>query len=132
MPTVKETPVKGYAHCPDSRCPGSNQERVAAVKVTTEHTYAENGGDLPFVEKSFEHYRFADDDARVCAACGRGREVTGQQRPSYAPLSGFDQQGLLGAKAFNPAAGAQPADPRIAELEAKLSALTAKLEGQAE
>lgn len=123
MPTVKETPVKGYAHCSDSRCPGSNQERVDAVKVTTEHTYIENGGDLPFVEKSFEHFRFADEGVRPCPGCGRGREVTGQQRPSYANLSGFDQRGLLGVTAFNPAA---PADPRIAELEAKVEALLAE------
>lgn len=128
MPTVKETPVKGYAHCSDARCPGSNQERVDAVKVVTEHTFLENGGDLPFVEKSFEHFRFADEDARVCPGCGRSREVTAQQRPSYAPLSGFDQRGLLGVTAFTPGSGGvQPADPRIAELEAKLDKLTAQL-----
>lgn len=113
MPRVLETPVKGFAHCSNGRCPGSNQQRVDAVRVVTETTFAELGGDLPFVERSFEQHRFAQEDDRPCPSCGKSREVTSQQRPSYVNLSGKDPMGLLGSPGFQPGKRAPESEEQI-------------------
>lgn len=127
MPALTETPITAYAHCRDARCPGYQQQEVQAVRVETGWTYGENGGDGVFThmqEKSSVEFRFADDAEAPCPVCTVPREVTGDARPSYQPLSGFDPLGLLSVPKFD-AAAQVPVDIRgetDEEMEARLRA----------
>ena len=120
MPAVTDTEIDGFAHCGQPRCPGSSQQPVKAVRRETFHTYRERGGNAPGVESSFVTLSFADPSERDCPACGRAREVTDQARKTYAPLSGHDPMGLLGAQRFDPAKQAElrQSAPTDAEREA--------------
>lgn len=139
MPTVTETEVQGFAHCPDAMCPGYAQQPVRAIKTTRSETLQDRGGDLPFVENTWEYVRFLNDGAdgrpdEMTCECGRTREVTLSERPAYQPLSGHPQNGLLtltngpGVR-IAPDASVSEAEARIAELEAKLERLVAAKDG---
>lgn len=135
MPTVTEQEVEGYAHCVQARCPGNTQQRVKAFRRETSRTYREMGGDSPGVETSWVALVFADADESGCPHCGRHRELTDQPRKSYAPLSGHDPMGLLGAPQFNAAKQqelrSQPlADPEREALTAQNEALQEQLAAQ--
>lgn len=92
-PTITETTVLAYAHCPDPRCQGVKQEQVQAVRTLTEWTFASRGGGddpgglgnvfLPMIENSQEHWRFVDAGELECAHCGTARELSSAPRPSY-------------------------------------------------
>ena len=84
-----------FAHCANPRCDGHTQTEVPAVKDTVEHTYIDSGGDMPGVEKSQVHYRFANDDDASCPVCDGPRDLTDQRRVRYENLSGKAQDGLL-------------------------------------
>lgn len=125
MPTVTENTTRAFAHCPSVRCPGSNQMEVDAVEVTTGFTVGDLGGDqntafTHLIERSMVSYRFANDDDVACPACGRPRELTGQARPSYDNLSGFDPNGLVGGAKFDPSFVSTPDEQMKAELKAEL------------
>lgn len=125
MPTVTETPVKGYAHCRNARCPGYQQQEVDAVREEKSFTFGDGGGDGVFthmVERSMVAFLFADPGEASCPSCGEAREVTGDPRPSYQPLSGHDPMFLAtsGAK-FDPSMVVPPGEDKTAELEAKLA-----------
>lgn len=134
MPSVTETPVKGYAHCRNARCGGYQQQEVDAVREEKAYTFGDGGGDGVFthmIERSMVSFLFADPGEAPCPSCGEPREVSGEPRPSYQPLSGHDPMFLVtsGAK-FDPSVVNTPADARQAELEAKLArmeTLVAKL-----
>jgi hypothetical protein len=86
MPTITETVVRAFAHCPDAACPGSAQEPVDGVRREVAETIGERGGDGPFVgvtEKSTIYVHFADPDAVACPECGKVREISDQERPNY-------------------------------------------------
>lgn len=100
-PVVTDTTIGGFAHCPDSRCPGNEPVPVELVRQVTEFSYLDGGGDMPGVEKSVEHYRVADETDAKCG-CGRDRDLSAIPRPEYSPLSGFPQDGLLDSKRFDP------------------------------
>jgi hypothetical protein len=129
MPTVSEAPARAYAHCRNARCPGYQQQEVAAVREEVGFTYRELNGNKgapdPYdglFERSSVRFRFEDESEAGCPVCGETREVTGEPRPSYQPLSGHDPLGLLQFGGFD--AGMQvPPDDRTAELEAKLAAM---------
>lgn len=136
MPTVTETPGRGFAHCINAHCSGNNQQEVPAVRVVTEMRFRDRDPSTPFpgVENSHETLRFASEEDRVCPACGRPREVSDQRRPVYQPLSaglsgapptGFDQDALLHVEKFNPGN-----DPRVTELAGQVAELKALLETQ--
>lgn len=96
MATVTDTPITGYAHCPNSRCPGTRQEAVKAIRRTTAFQYTDNGGDMPGIEKTTDHFLYADEQTDAgCKHCERTRELTDQVRPIYESLSGHPQNGLL-------------------------------------
>jgi hypothetical protein len=92
-PTITETTVLAYAHCPDPRCQGVKQEQVQAVRTLTEWTFASRGGGddpggvgnlfLPMVENSQEHWRFVDAGELPCPHCEKPRELSSAPRPSY-------------------------------------------------
>lgn len=134
MPSVTERTVTAYAHCPNPRCPGNEPTEVQAVRRVSEFTYLENGGELPGIERSTEHWRVADPLDENCS-CGRLREISGGPRPEYAGVSGHRQDGLLHVKQFDPGQQAPVApanDAVIAELMKQVAALTAKLNGAVE
>lgn len=83
MPTITEAPVKGYAHCRNPRCQGSQQEQVDAIRSEESYTYIERGGDLPGQENSVVRITFANEEDKSCPHCGIVREVTDSLRPSY-------------------------------------------------
>lgn len=129
--TVTEEPVEAYAHCANARCPGYAQEAVPAIRQETSRTYQANGGQLPGVENSQVHYRFADEEANgPCPGCGRMRELSADQRPSYNPISGFDPNYLVGstAQGFDPSMRNTESDAKVAELEARLTAQSEKMD----
>lgn len=131
MPILTDTPVKAYAFCTDARCDGYTQQEVDAIKVETAFTFGENGGDgvfVNFVERSTIAHRFVNDDDVPCPACGHPREVTGDPRPSYQPISGHDPLGLVGGPRFNPAVVSTEQDAAMAEMEAKLRRMETMLE----
>ena len=130
MPRVREEQIEGWAHCPDPRCTGYSQESVRAVRVITETTFVENGGDLPGVERSFQHVTLIDEGDRQCRSCGKAREVTDQKRRVYAPLSGHDQNGLLKFGGFDPAYQPPKGDDKVAALEAQIAELKALVEAK--
>lgn len=139
MPTVTETPVKGYAFCRNARCSGYQEEEVDALREETAYTYGDNGGDGVFVgmvERSMVTFRFADPERAPCRSCKQPREVSGSPRPSYQPLSGHNPMGLLEFGGFDPSMMVPPGGDRTAELEQKLAAtqeqVQALIDAQAE
>lgn len=130
---VTETVVKGFAHCPEPRCPGSEQTTVGLVQTVVEERYLDRGGATgdprdQLVENSHEYLRFAEETDMLCEHCGRTRECSLTERPKYNPLSGKDPMGLLGAKPFNPGLSFGPEDERLAEMQAQVDAMRAEME----
>jgi hypothetical protein len=97
-PTIREETVQAFAHCPDPRCKGVQQEPVQAVQETTEWTFASRGGGddpgglgnlfLNMIENSQTMLRFADPGEMACPSCGKPRELSGQERPNYPIMVG--------------------------------------------
>jgi hypothetical protein len=128
MPTVVPTPIQGYAHCRDARCPGYAQEAVPAVREEASYTFGENGGDGIFthmIESSRVEYVFADAGDAPCPVCSVAREVTAEPRPQYINESGHDPMGLLGLPKFNasevPAAVGESDDAMEARLRREIA-----------
>jgi hypothetical protein len=123
MPTITATPAVAYAHCRNARCPGYDQQQIEGRRVETAQTFGENGGDgifMSFVERSMVTYEAVDE-----SGCGEDREVTGDPRPSYQPISGHDPMGLLSTPGFDPAQTAPApgfAPETDEEMEARLRA----------
>lgn len=143
MPTQTSDLVRAYAHCINPMCPGYGQEEVPAVSTETSYTFRDHGGNSREVFRSFVELRYAVDaveeqdrdayveqyrDAAACRSCGRPRELSATQRPSYLPLSGHDPMGLLTSPAFNPAVVNTTQDAELAEMKAKLARMEALLE----
>jgi hypothetical protein len=127
VPTITPTPATVWAHCRSARCPGYQQEELQGERVETAFTFGENGGDgifVSFVEKSVVEFR-ADDSVLACPGCGESREISGEPRPQYMPLSGHDPMGLL-SSSFDPTVRNTESDAKVAELEAKLNRLLAE------
>jgi hypothetical protein len=105
-PNIREEIVEAFAHCPDPRCKGVQQEPVKAVRETTEWTFASRGGGddpgglgnvfLPMVENSQSRLRFLMDGTdehgtpdptfqndMPCPHCGKPRELSDAPRPNY-------------------------------------------------
>jgi hypothetical protein len=104
LPTITQQDVRAYAHCRNARCPGYAQQEIAAVREESSQTFGENGGDGVFThmpERSVVEYRFADPEDVPCPVCSAPREVTGDPRPQYQPLSGHDPLGLLQVPRFD-------------------------------
>ena len=125
MPTITGTPIVGYAHCRDARCPGYQQEQVDAVREETSFTFGEGdrlgAGVLQnTVEKSHVEYRLADPEESPCRVCGVPREVTGEPRKQYVNESGFDPMGLLGLPKFDTEAPAHVLGESDVEMEDRL------------
>lgn len=127
MPTVQEAPARAYAHCRNARCAGYAQEEIDGVREEVGFTYRELNGNKgavdPFdglMERSSVRFRFADEEDAPCRVCGEAREVTGDPRPSYQPLSGHDPMGLLSFGGFD-ASMVVPPDDRTAALEGQLA-----------
>jgi hypothetical protein len=133
MPSVTESPARAYAHCRNARCPGYQQEEIAGVREEVGFTYRELNGNKgapdPYdglLERSSVRFRFEDESQAPCPACGEAREVTGEPRPSYQPLSGHDPLGLLQFGGFDPSQVVVP-DDRTAALEAQLQEMREQL-----
>lgn len=129
MPTVTETPQVVWLHCRDARCPGYTQEEVQGFREEHVQTFGENGGDgifMPMTERSMISFR-AEEDV-PCPACGRARDVTGEPRPSYQPISGHDPLGLIGGMQFDPGVVNTEQDAQIAELQATVARLASLVE----
>lgn len=93
MSISTETPVEALAFCLDATCPGNSQEPVDGVLNRTEHTFLDGGGDLgPFVERSMEYLRFADEEDATCSVCAGRREISQQVRPVYPKVGNPNQQ----------------------------------------
>jgi hypothetical protein len=107
MPQVTEKPRQVFLHCPNPVCPGMVQETVDGFEVETAFLFTDNGGDLPFVERSTSRGMVPAEFDTACRHCGANREISLTPRPNYQPLSGADPMGLVGAPAVRPA----PADP---------------------
>ena len=90
MATVTESVIDAYLACPDARCPGHRQQPAQARKVTTSFSFADNGGDWPGEERSTHHITFLDGVQPDCPHCGRPMDISDQQRPVYARVSGQD------------------------------------------
>ena len=104
MPTITTQDVQAFAHCRSARCPGYQQQEVPAVREESSQTFGENGGDGVFThmtERSMVEYQFADQEDVPCPVCSAPREVTGDPRPQYQPLSGHDPLGLLAVPRFD-------------------------------
>lgn len=132
MPSVKEEPFQGFAHCTSPRCEGHNQQEVGGIRTETSFSFVENGGDLPGIERSHVYLRFASEEDRPCPHCGRIRDLSEQHRKQYAPASGHDPNGLLQIGRFDPVKQVQVrqaplADPEREALEAQNVALLERL-----
>jgi hypothetical protein len=130
MATQTEELVQAFAHCRNPLCPGEAQQPVDGIKRITAYSYVERGGDLPFTESTTEHIVFADEAKDgPCPHCSLMREVTNQVRPTYEPMTGFSQRGLLSAPKFGegPYQMPAPVDDRTVELEAKNAELEKRL-----
>ena len=137
MPTVTEKPIRAFAHCPDPRCRGTAQVEVEAFERETSYTFRDGGGDLPGVERSKVEPVFANEDDQACPHCAdararddlqpRLRELSLTPRKQYSNVSGFAQDHLLGAKAFEEAAKKTPAEEEMAAMRAELAAMRAEM-----
>lgn len=114
-----ETVVRGFGHCPDPRCAGSEQTEVPLVQTVVTRTFIENGGagSVPGEENTWEYLRFAEGDDVQCQHCRRTRECSTEARPAYNNLSGKDPMGLLAAAPFNPSLKFDPADELRAQMD---------------
>lgn len=144
-PRVTESTVEAWAHCSNPRCSGNGQQAVPGVRELIEYTIGSRGGDgifVQLVENSTERVRFADADDVPCEVCGGEREISEQRRPVIPMLSGFPQDGLLGAPKFDPSVRNTEADQaaaeaaaaqakEIAELKAMVATLAEKVGGKA-
>lgn len=133
MPTVTEAPTTAYAHCRDSRCAGNEQEMVEAVRVEEAYTMRDLGDvtNTPMsnvIERSNVRWKFANAEDSPCPECGLIRDLGGSPRPTYAPLSGFDPDGLLGSKRFDKNVVNSKSDQELAEAKAQIAALEAKMD----
>lgn len=128
MPTPVETPVRAYAHCTNSRCPGNAQQPVDAVMVETFYSFQDTGGDGMFAhpERSTTRLRFADDEESKCEQCGANRDLSAEPRMQLDD-SGYDRMALLDIEpdmrapdAFGKEGGGHTVidDTRTAKLEA--------------
>jgi hypothetical protein len=96
MPSTTHTPVRAFAHCTASRCPGNRQVEIDAIEEETSWLFSDNGGDWPFVEKSSVNLRFVNVEEQHCPTCGRSRDLSSTKRPAFdGSLSGYDPNGLL-------------------------------------
>lgn len=94
MPTVTQTPVEAFAHCPNAQCLGYQQQPVQGVRTTTAWTYLDHGGDMPGLESSSDQVWFADEAHVPCSHCEQPRAISEQKRPEYPNISGHDPMGL--------------------------------------
>lgn len=96
MPSTTQTPVRAYAHCVQSRCPGNAQEGVDALAVETFYSFQDTGGDGMFAhpERSTLALRFADVDESKCQYCGSNRDLSSEPRLQLDD-SGYDRMALL-------------------------------------
>lgn len=96
--------VEAWVHCPSPDCPSMNaQSRVEALAETLNVRFMdEDPGtsiNRTMTSRSFTKLRFAREEDKPCPSCGwKCRELTMQQRPNYAPLSGYDPTQLLRLK----------------------------------
>jgi hypothetical protein len=73
--------------------PRHTQQPVDGILTVTAHTFLDGGGDLgPFVERSMEYLRFADEDRRDVTVCQGRREISQQVRPVYPKVGNPNQQ----------------------------------------
>jgi hypothetical protein len=95
MPSAVELPIRAYAHCVNSRCPGNKQQPVDAIVTETSYFYSEVGGDGMFghPERSMRHLRFADPEQSHCE-CGANRDLSETPRIQLDD-SGHDPGALL-------------------------------------
>lgn len=136
MPQVTEKPRQVYLHCPNPVCPGMVQETVDGFEVETAFLFTDNGGDLPFVERSTSAAVVDPPslDPSVerfdtsCRHCGAAREISLTPRPNYQPLSGADPMGLVGAPQYDPHRPILEDNPELVELRKQVAALAARLE----
>lgn len=120
MPTIMSRgEVAAFAHCPKPLCDGYEQQPVTAVREEIGRTYAESGGDAPFVETSTVTLAFAEPGEVACPECGQTREISTQVRQEYQNLSGYDPNGLLEIKYAKKIARLEAEN---AELEDKIAA----------
>lgn len=96
MPASTETPVKAYAHCVNSRCPGNAQVPIDAVVTDMAWAYSEQGGDGMFghPERTARYLRFADPEQSKCEHCGGNRDLSDTPRIQLDD-SGYDRGALL-------------------------------------
>jgi hypothetical protein len=130
MPVVTQNPARAYAHCRTARCPGYQQQEVAAVREEVGFTYRELNGNKgaaePFdglFERSSVRFRFEDESEAGCPVCGETREVTGEPRPSYPNVSGEDPMGLLAFGGFSPSKVVAPGEETTVQLQAEMADL---------
>lgn len=131
MPTVTDTSQVVWAHCRNARCPGYTQEEIQGFREEHVQTFGENGGDgifMPMTERSMVSFRAESQEDVPCHACGQPRDVTGEPRPAYQPISGHDPLGLIGGLAFDPQRVNTEQDAQIAELQATVARLAALVE----
>lgn len=122
-----------YAHCPDSRCQGNEQEVVDAVVTIVEESCLSRGGGgtgAQIIENTREHTRFKNLEDADCRYCGRLRELSAQERPVYQNLSFHDPYGLLKAPKFDPNVRNTPADEAMAAEAAELRRQIAEMREQ--
>lgn len=126
MSTVlRDIEIDGWAHCVHPFCPGNEQQPVKARLVETGLTFAEQGGDLGGIDRSFVRVTIADEADAPCPHCSRVREVTDQVRRDYMPLSGHDPSGLLKFKYPEEFKANETDDQKKQRLREELAALEA-------
>jgi hypothetical protein len=126
MSISTETPVRALGFCLDATCPGNAQEPADGVLNVTTHTFLDGGGDLgPFVERSMEYLRFANEEDATCTVCGGHREISQQVRPVY-PKVGNPNQQQTSAAEVNVMALMMKQQEEIATMKAELAQKAAK------
>src|ERR1044072_2537731 len=130
MPTVTPTSVKAYAHCTDAHCSGYHQEEVPAIREETAWTIGERGGDGAFAmlgENTSGDYRFENLDDMPCPQCSKPRNVTGEPRKQYHPLSGHDPMGLLNSMKFDAGKQVSPQNEELSTAQAEIAELKSQM-----
>lgn len=132
-PNISESVVDGWAHCEDARCQGYGQQPVKVIRELVERTIGSRGGDGIFVnvvENTNEYLRFSDEGDVACPHCHKDRAVTLQSRPTYPPITGFPQDGLLQSGPYDPSIRNTKADEAQAAEMAQMRKDMAELRAQ--
>ena len=129
MPNIIEETIQGYGWVPAGSLRGKPSDQDAGDPRDRAHLYGDGDPNIAGgarrardVENETFRFRAADEEERLCPACGGPREFSDQRRPQYPSRSGQRQDGLTMIRRHGSIAAGEQAERREAAERAAESA----------